>query len=182
MIYQPQTPQTPRRWSWHGFLQDWLKPLLYVVVIVLLLNLFFPRYYVEGRSMEPNFSESDRLFTATLEVWTAAIQRGQVVVLASPVDGLLVLKRVIGLPGEKVEVRAGSVYIDGVLLQEEYIRQRPTYSGVWHLGPDEYFVLGDNRNHSYDSADYGPVARENLRAVVRLRFWPLDTLNFFGTP
>jgi signal peptidase I len=181
MLYQPgKQPPAPRVFSWHSFAKEWVKPLLQVLVIVLLMNLFFPRYYVEGRSMEPNFHEYDRLFTSAVTVMTHSIARGEVVVLASPVDGQLVLKRVIGLPGETVVIEDGQVYIDGVLLEEDYIEEAPRYSGTWVLGADEYFVLGDNRNHSYDSADYGPVTLDRIRGVVVFRFWPPFTL--FSSP
>mgnify|MGYP000238683920 CR=1 FL=1 len=183
MLYEPQNPSTPRKpFLWREFADEWVKPMLKILFIVLLVNLFLPRYYVEGRSMEPNFHERDMLLTSAIDVMTDSLQRGAVVVLSSPVDGIMVLKRIIGMPGDTVEIRDGTVYINGVALDEPYINERPNYSGEWTLGADEYFVLGDNRNRSYDSADYGPVPRANIRGAVRLRYFPFTDVEVFPTP
>jgi signal peptidase I len=183
MIYEPRVTSTIRRpFLWREVAEEWVKPLLKMLLIVLIVNLFLPRYYVEGRSMEPNFHENDLLMTSTVEVLTDSLQRGEVVVLSSPVDGTMVLKRIIGMPGDTIEVRDGTVYINGVALDEPYINERPTYSGEWTLGADEYFVLGDNRNHSYDSADYGPVQLNEIRGAVRLRYFPFTQFQVFTTP
>jgi len=133
--------------------------------------------------MEPGLHERDRLFVSNLDVMTAdQLTRGQVVVLSSPVDGTVVVKRIIGLPGETIEVREGTVYINGEALDEPYVNEAPRYSGTWTLGVDQYFVLGDNRNQSYDSADYGAVSRDHMQGVVKLRLWPLDALGGFSVP
>ncbi len=183
MLYVPrETSQPHKPFLWREFAEEWVKPMLKVLLIVLVMNLFLPRYYVEGRSMEPSFHENDLLLTSALDVMTDSLQRGAVVVLSSPVDGTMVLKRIIGMPGDTIEIRDGMVYVNGVALDEPYINEAPTYSGEWTLGADEYFVLGDNRNHSYDSADYGPVPRENIRGAVRLRYFPFPQFQIYTTP
>jgi signal peptidase I len=184
MLYEPRVnpPAERKPFLWREFAEDWVKPILQVILIVLVINLFLPRYYVEGRSMEPNFHERDMLLTSAFDVMTDSLERGAVVVLSSPVDGTMVLKRVIGMPGETIVIRDGTVYVNGVTLDEPYINERPNYEGEWTLGADEYFVLGDNRNHSYDSADYGPVTRDLIRGAVRLRYFPFTQMEFYSTP
>lgn len=184
MFYQPGDIQ-PDELTWKERLvplvKEWSQPLL-LIAAFLLLNFFFPRYAVEGASMEPQLHETDRLLGSHLPAITGDIERGEVVVLSSPVDGTRVVKRVIGLPGETVTVFDGVVFINGEPLDEPYIMEAPRYTGSWHLGDDQYFVLGDNRNHSYDSADYGPVAASLLQGVIEFRWWPPSALGGFPIP
>jgi signal peptidase I len=186
MLYQPgeRAPYeaTKNRFSWQSLFDEWLKPCLLMVILVAIINLFFPRYEVLGHSMEPGLHERDRLIVSNLDAMTNDLRRGEMVVLSSPVDGTVVVKRIIGLPGETVNVDSGIVYINNEPLGETYISEAPRYRGSWTLGADEYFVLGDNRNHSYDSADYGPVPSELIHGVVKLRMWPLNALESFNVP
>lgn len=184
MIYQPYDPV---RWQAYTaqlapFLKDWGKTLLFVALFALFMNLFFPRYAVEGASMEPTLHETERLFVSNLDIMTRAPERGEVVILTSPYNGELIVKRVIGLPGETVSVRGGVVYIDGVPLREDYIREAPRYTGTWELGDNQYFVLGDNRNRSIDSHSYGAVDAAIIHGVVKFRWWPLTALRGFAVP
>lgn len=180
MLYQPY--RTKRTFFWHKAAADVTRAVLPSLVILALMNLFFPRYYVLGHSMDPQLHPEDRLFATSIDVMTRSISRGAVVTLSSPRDGESVIKRVIGLPGEMVEISGGQVYINGVPLYEDYINEKPTYSGEWVLGTDEYFVLGDNRNHSLDSADYGPVPYNLIHGVVKFRFWPIGDFEVFDVP
>jgi signal peptidase I len=183
MLYEPRNnPPARKPILWREIANEWVKPLLKMLLVVLLINLFLPRYYVEGHSMEPSFHENDLLLTSAFDVLSDSLERGAVVVLSSPVDGTMVLKRIIGMPGDTIEIRNGTVYVNGEALNEPYINERPIYSGEWQLGADEYFVLGDNRNHSYDSADYGPVTRDHIRGAVRLRYFPFTQFQYFPTP
>ncbi len=184
MIYQPYDRS---RWQEVRaqivpILKDWCKTLLFVTVFALIMNLFFPRYAVKGASMEPTLHETERLFVSNVDIMTRAPQRGEVVILTSPRNGDMIVKRVIGLPGEVIEVRNGRVYIDGVALHEDYISEAPRYEGRWEVGANQYFILGDNRNHSLDSADYGAVEASIIQGVVKLRWWPLNELSGFAVP
>jgi signal peptidase I len=184
MLYRPVQDSDNRilKTRWLPMVKGWIKPLLTAAIVVAVINLFFPRYYVEGKSMEPQLHEADRLLVSNVDAMTHAIERGKVVVLSSPVDGTIVVKRVIGLPGETVDIRAGLVFVDNNLLSEDYIDEAPNYTGHWYLTGNQYFVLGDNRNHSFDSGDYGPVERELLHGVVKLRWWPPNAIGGFYVP
>jgi signal peptidase I len=163
-------------------LNEWLKPMLVALACVMVINLFFPRYAVLGHSMEPVLHENDRLFVSNVDVMTDAISRGEIVVLSAPGDNETVVKRVIGLPGETVEIVDGMVYIDGMPLHESYIHERSYIHGRWEVGANQYFVLGDNRNNSRDSSEYGPVDVNRISGVVKFRFWPLNAVRIFQTP
>ncbi len=126
----------------------------------------------DGASMEPTLEQGDRLIGDRISVRFGALERGDIVLLRD-VDGDLVVKRVIGLPGETVAVAAGRTWINRSPLTEGYILKPPRY----YLPPlqvpdDTYYVLGDNRNISVDSHYFGPVPRGNIVAKVRYRFWP----------
>jgi len=108
------------------------------------------------------------------------------VVLDSPTgpDELLI-KRVIGLPNEQIALRDGRVYVNGALLDEPYITEFCTSracNGEWLLGPEEYFVLGDNRNHSLDSHTFGPVPASSIVGIARVRYWPPTEADLLNAP
>jgi signal peptidase I len=94
----------------------------------------------------------------------------------SPADSPPLIKRVIGLPGETVEIRDQQVYVDGGLLNESYINELNSTSGGSNsqvmLGPNQYYVMGDNRNHSRDSRFFGPVSRSAIIGEALVRYWP----------
>jgi signal peptidase I len=101
-------------------------------------------------------------------------QRGDVVVVRPPVNREVeFIKRVIGLPGERVVVAEGLVRVDGRPLREPYIAAPPNYSGEWMLGEDQYLVLGDNRIDSSDSHVWGPVQRRDIVGKALMVYWPL---------
>jgi signal peptidase I len=171
----PQGPQ-PKFSRGSRFFKELLQTGLMILVIYTLLNLVVPRYLVEGRSMEPNFHDGQRLFVSRLEYIFDEPERGDVVVFRNPKDpnGDDLIKRVIGLPGETVRVIEGQVHIDGVLLQEAYLTEslRNSLDREWVLGPDEFFVMGDNRNNSNDSFDFGPINRESIVGRALVSYWP----------
>lgn len=167
----------------------WIKELVQLVLIVVLVRVgmdtFLPRYVVDGASMQPNFHTSERLIVDRVSMLLGGPARGDVVVLDSPRDDELLLKRVIGLPNETVTLESGRVYINGDALDEPYIADFCTYqscNGMWELGPGEYFVLGDNRSHSLDSHNFGPVARSSIIGVARVRYWPPTALDILSAP
>lgn len=139
--------------------------------------------YIPSSSMEPTLEINDRLIIEKISYRFRTPQRGDVVVF-SPTDKLreqnfkdAFIKRVIGLPGETVQVKGGKVYINGNALREKYIEESPEYKyGPVTVPTGQYLVLGDNRNNSYDSHYWGFVPRKNLIGRAVVRFWPFDRL------
>lgn len=182
MLYKPRHTQS-RRFTiyWQRLSREWIRPFTWAILLILVINLLFPRYAVEGHSMEPNLHERVRLFSININL-VPQLQRGELVIARSPVGEVNVVKRLIGLPGETIEITEGVVYVDGVLLIEPYVRNHAQYSGIWHLGADEYFVLGDNRASSTDSHDYGALPRVRIEGLALFSYWPLSELSFFAPP
>jgi signal peptidase I len=142
-------------------------------VIYTAVNLIAPRYIVDGASMQPNFETGEWIIVSRLPYLFGTPQRGDVVILDfdDPQDDLI--KRVVALPGETVEVHDSRVYVNGVALDEPYINAEPryTYEPIT-LGPDEYYVLGDNRNNSRDSHAFGAVTQDHIMGRAWLIYWP----------
>jgi signal peptidase I len=137
--------------------------------------------YIPSGSMLPTLQINDRLIIDKLSYDFRDPQRGDIVVF-SPTDALkqqnfkdAFIKRVIGLPGDKVEVKDGLVYVNDHPIPEKYIEDQPNYRfGPVTVPSNEYLVLGDNRNNSYDSHYWGFVPRKNIIGRAVVRFWPLN--------
>jgi len=162
-----------------GWLREFLETLLPAVLIAILINLFFAQATrVYGQSMEPNLHSNQRLVIEKVSYWFHGPRRGDIVVLKLPdrPDELLI-KRVIGLPGERVEIRDGNIYIDGALLQEPYVVQKtPGVMGPTIVPPFHIFVLGDNRAASNDSRSFGMVPIKAVIGRAWFSYWPLDAI------
>ncbi len=139
--------------------------------------------YIPSGSMLPTLQINDRLIVDKLGYHFKSPQRGDIVVF-SPTDTLekqnfhdAFIKRVIGLPGDKVEVKSGRVFINDQPLEEDYINEAPQYQyGPVTVSQDQYLVLGDNRNNSYDSHYWGFVPRDRIIGRAVVRFWPMNRL------
>ena len=139
--------------------------------------------YIPSGSMLPTLQINDRLIVDKLGYHFKSPDRGDVVVF-SPTDTLAkqnfhdaFIKRVIGLPGDKVEVKGGRVFINDQALRESYIAEDPQYQyGPVTVPQDAYLVLGDNRNNSYDSHYWGFVPRDRIIGRAVVRFWPMNRL------
>lgn len=160
-------------WPW---LRDLVETLVLALVIFLVVNTFTGRYEVQSISMEPTLHEGQYLIVSKVAYWFHPPERGDIIVLDPPngQSAIPYIKRVIGLPGEKVEVRNGRVWIHGIALNEPYISGPPTYTQSRILGENEYLVLGDNRNNSSDSHVWGVLPRENIIGKTIFRYWPPD--------
>jgi signal peptidase I len=147
-------------------------------------------FYVKGASMEPNFHDSEYLIIDEISYRFTPPVRGQVIVFRYPLNPQeYFIKRVIGLPGEEVQIKDGSVTIfnsehpEGFTIQEKYLpADLTTYNqseAKVSVGSEEYFVLGDNRNASKDSRSFGPVNRSFITGKVLFRGWPLNEITVF---
>jgi signal peptidase I len=175
----PTEPPQPRAGS--GWLRELLETVLPAVLLALVINLFLAQATrVFGQSMEPNLHTDQRIVVEKLSYRFHLPRRGDVVVLKLPRDpSELLIKRVIALPGETVEIRDGMVWIDGQPLDEPYLTQ-PTAGQMAPLTVPEghVFVLGDNRGYSNDSRAFGPVPLENILGHAWLSYWPPNAIGF----
>jgi signal peptidase I len=133
----------------------------------------YRHYRIPSNSMAPTLKAGDQVRVEQGHRLEAP-RRGEVWIFRGPPPAAnTIVKRVIGLPGETVEVRGGQVWVDGKPLAEPHLGTLPSYSMAPRtLGPDEYWMLGDNRNLSADSHVWGPVPRDRLMGRVRMRVWP----------
>ena len=176
--------------SKHGGVARVLKDIIQLVLLVVLLRVgmdtLVPRYVVDGASMEPSFYTAERVIVDRFTMLLSGASRGDVVVLDSPTSpDELLIKRVVGLPNEQIALRDGRVYVNGALLDEPYITEFCTSracNGEWLLGPEEYFVLGDNRNDSHDSHTFGPVPASSIVGIARVRYWPPTEADLLSAP
>jgi signal peptidase I len=157
-----------------------LETMIPAVVIALLINLLLAQATrVYGQSMEPNLHTDQRLVVEKISYnhwWPVrGPQRGDVVVFRVNPDTDLLIKRVIGLPGDRVEVRGGQVFINGQVLDEPYLT-RPTFGdyGPIDVPPLHIFVLGDNRGFSNDSRSFGPLLLDSVIGRAWFSYWPPD--------
>ena len=166
-------------------LLSWLKIILIAVAIAFVVTQFIIiNAVVPSGSMEPTIMTGSRMVGFRLEYIFAKPKRGDIVIFKYPLDeSTLFVKRLIGLPGETVEIKDGVTYIDGVLLEEDYLAETP-YSmdfGPYEVPEGCYFVMGDNRNHSNDArywtmADGTPVNYISEKAILGKAlfvYWPL---------
>jgi signal peptidase I len=144
--------------------------------VVALLHFFVLQVsIVRGQSMRPSLEDGDRLVVDRLCYRLADVQRFDLVVLEAPHQpGIDFVKRVIGLPGDRVRIEAGQVFVNGERIADEFaaVPDCAQMAELRVMG-GHYFVLGDNRPVSFDSREFGLVPAENLRGKVRARFWPL---------
>jgi signal peptidase I len=127
--------------------------------------------------MQPGLQDGDRLIVIKPVYTFTSPQRGEIVIIHPPVaPDKEWVKRVIGIPGDTIEIKNGTVYVNNVALDEPYIKAKPAYPryGPIQVPPDNYFVLGDNRNNSTDSHTGWTVSRQNVVGEVWLRIWPFS--------
>jgi signal peptidase I len=156
-----------------GVLADILETLLLSVVLFFLINAVSARIKIDGTSMEPNLHHGEFVIVSKINYRFGEPERGDVVVFDFPRNITQeYIKRVIGLPGEEVKVEDGNVFINGTLLSEPYLKTAPTYEGDWVVPDHSLFVLGDNRNNSSDSHNWGVVPMSNVVGEALLVYWP----------
>jgi signal peptidase I len=175
-----------------------LQSLAQAVLLFFIVSSLIGRFEIEQTSMEPNFHEGQRvvvnqvgsvlhsfssntIYAATGSQETPSVlRRGQVLVLYDSLarDDTPLIKRLIGLPGDTLEIHDGQVWVNGAMLDEPYVNGLHTdcarYCGPLTLGPEEYYVMGDNRPVSRDSRYFGPILADQIVGHVFLRYWPFD--------
>jgi signal peptidase I len=166
-----------------NFFFDFLETIVVALSIFVVVYLFLVQpHEVKGSSMEPNFHNNEYILTDKISFRFQLPKRGDVVIFKAPTNpDVDYIKRVIALPGERVKVEGGSVYVNDQKLNEPYLRDATTLfpgsrlqEGVdITIDQDNYFVLGDNRPHSSDSREFGPIPRKLIVGKAFFRYWPV---------
>jgi signal peptidase I len=178
--------------SFSRFFLDIVETVVVALSIFLVIYLFFMQpHQVNGQSMEPNFHNGEYVLTDKVSYHTGDPQRGDVVVFHAPPaagcpdgTGCDFIKRVLGVPGDTVAVKENKIWVNGKILPESYLDENLEINpGEFTragrevvLGPDEYFVSGDNRPFSSDSRSWGPIKRADIVGRAFFRYLPLDRM------
>ncbi len=166
-----------------NYFREYLLPVIIALAIVVVLRMFVVgMYYVPTGSMIPTLEIDDKVVATKFSYSLHEPERGDVVVFKYPVyeeqglETVVYVKRLIGLPGETLEIKNNTVYINGTPLEEDYVNSNtnmPDYGPIT-IPEGEYFMMGDNRNDSSDSRIWGTVKAEYLIAKAQFIYWPLD--------
>ncbi len=155
------------------FVIDVLETILLSFILFFAINAVSARIRVDGYSMEPTLHTGEFVVVNKLTNVIGDYQRGDVVVFHFPRNpDQEYIKRIVGLPGDQVAVRNGEVQVNGIALDEEYIKAAPSYQGEWTVSDDGFFVLGDNRNNSSDSHNWGEVPLDLVIGKAVFIYWP----------
>jgi signal peptidase I len=177
-----QRDRTPPSWK---SIRENLLTLVIALIVALLVRAYVaePRF-IPSDSMVPTLVKDDRLVVEKVSYYFRPPQFGEIIVFRPPASPYLkdygrdqvFIKRVIGLPGQRLSIEAGTVYINGEPLREPYIAEPPRYNsgGTITVPEDQYFVMGDNRNNSNDSHVWGFLPRQNIIGRAWIRFFPFN--------
>ncbi len=179
-LEQPDQPATSARES--KLWRDVVETLLLTAIVFLVVNGLIGRFRIEQVSMETTLHEGEYVIVDKVSYALRSPQRGEIVVLKRAGQPDLI-KRVIGLPGETLEVRDGRVYINGQPIAEPYIRGPiAQVTAPQQIPPGQYFVMGDNRNNSSDSRAFGAIPRQDIVGRAWIIYWPPQQWQVLGTP
>jgi signal peptidase I len=160
--------------SWKQFAFDLIETILLAVILYFGINALSARVRVDGFSMNPTLQDGEYVLVSKVSYKLGQPQRGDIIVFefpgGQPAQDLI--KRVVGLPGDIIEIRDRTVYINGQQINEPYIAAEPLYSGIWEVPDGFLFVLGDNRNDSSDSHAWGMLPVGNVIGKSLLIYWP----------
>lgn len=155
-----------------NLLREIVETALLTAIIFLLVNMVIGRFRIESVSMLPNLVEGEYVIVDKISYSLRPPERGDIVVI-NKVNSPDLIKRVIGLPGETIEVHSGQTFINGVALTEPYVVHAPNYElAPTTVEPGRYYVLGDNRGNSSDSHVFGSIPKEDLVGRAWLIYWP----------
>src|ERR1700741_4939943 len=173
----PPEPESSKLNATVSHLRLWVRDVLIsVAASFMIITFLYQPVRVEGTSMQPQLRDQDRLFINKFVYRFERISRGDVVVFHYPRDPQKsYIKRVIALPGDRLSIENGIVYVNGKLLKEPYVPEayRDTRSlDAMTIPPGEYFVMGDHRSISSDSREFGPVKRDLIYGKAEFVYWP----------
>ena len=172
---QPESVVTEQPLNWKRFVLDILETIILAVVLYFGINAVSARVRVDGFSMNPTLQNGEYILVNKLAYKLGQPERGDIVVFKFPLNPQEdLIKRIIGLPGDSVTVHSGVVTVNDTTLNEPYIKEAPYYDGEWIVPDGQLFVLGDNRNDSRDSHQWGMLPDENVIGRAVLIYWPPD--------
>jgi len=175
---EPETRVSAFRW-----ILELMQTLLMAVILYFLIDTVVARVRVENISMLPTLREGEFLLVNKMAYRFGEVEHGDIVVFHNPSNPQEdYIKRVVGVPGDMVEVHDYQVFLNGNPVEEEYISEPPSYVGEWVVPEGQVFVLGDNRNRSDDSHKWGFVPVENLVGKALLIYWPPSKATLLNEP
>jgi signal peptidase I len=178
-----KSPQRITRGVVFGWLIDAAETLILALVLFVVINALSSRVRVENISMEPTLYPGELLLVSKLAFTLGEPHHGDVVIFHAPNNpGEDYIKRIIGIPGDQVDIANGEVRVNGVVLKEPYIAAAPGYTGSWTVPEDSLFVLGDNRNSSSDSHAWGFVPMSEVIGKALFIYWPLGEMKSLTQP
>ncbi|MGA8872248.1 MAG: signal peptidase I [Candidatus Acidiferrales bacterium] len=183
----PDSPEEASAPPLRRELRSWTRDLAVALGLAIVVMIFlYQPVKVEGTSMNPLLSDQERIFINKFVYRFEPIERGDVVVFWYPLDrSKSFIKRVVGLPGETIEIRDGHLYINGDELADQYVPAGYIDSsnyGPRKIPPGDYFVMGDHRDSSNDSRVFGPVPRSFIYGKAVFAYWPVDHFGSLTTP
>ena len=180
---EPEGSEIKKKQSRAGFWLDTLETILLALLLFLAINTVTSRVRVENISMEPTLQPGYLLIVNKLAYKLGEPKHGDIVVFHYMGDNNEdYIKRVIGLPGDEVKIENGTVYVNGTALNEPYIAAFPAYSGTWKVPEGSLFVLGDNRNNSSDSHQWGFVDLDDVVGKAVFIYYPFDVIGSLVIP
>ncbi|MEW5870139.1 MAG: signal peptidase I [Chloroflexota bacterium] len=177
---EPQEDMPTPQGNWKALLGELLQTILLAALLYFGINAITTRIHVQSISMQPTLYEKDLVLVNKLAYRFGEPQRGDVIVFRPPVDpdGEPYIKRLIGLPGDQVHIADGLVVVNGQPLHETYLNAAPSYQGDWNVPQGYIFVLGDNRNNSSDSHQWGLVSVESILGRAEFVYFPIAHWKF----
>ena len=178
-------PQQPRQKS---FVRDTLEIVFLALALYIVIQYAVQTVHVLGSSMYGTLHDNDLLVASKISYKLHDPQRGDIIVFRPPNEETRdFIKRVIAIPGDRLRITQGVVYINGEVLQEPYLPEKWTYNNSWppdgrevQVPPDSFFVMGDNRNHSSDSRTFGFIHKADILGKAEVRIWPLDEVSLLN--
>ena len=181
----PQQPAVavpqPRASTASSLLRELAEVVVLAIILYFGISFAVQTVHVEGLSMFATLDDNDYLIADKIAYRLHAPQRGDIIILRPPTDDSKdFIKRVIAVPGERLLIRDGQVLINGHRLNEPYLPENWTSQANWGapdgqvMPPNQYFVMGDNRNRSQDSRTFGPIGRDRIDGRAWFRIWPLN--------
>jgi signal peptidase I len=164
-------------------IREVVETIALTLLVFIVIRFAVQSFRVDGPSMEPGLHTDEFVMVNKVAYLFSAPQRGDVIVFHYPLDTSKdFIKRIIGVPGDTIRTTSSEVIVDGQVIHEPYISQPFNFvSQTWKLGPNQFFVMGDNRDNSLDSRTWGPLDRSYIVGKAIAVYWPVSNLEWINT-